>query len=103
VTENYFKFEVRAVVIFFNAEGVSQSEIRLRLVSVYCQNVLRRKEVSVWCNIFKDGRMALNYDPEKRRSRLLEGSKFVKRIAKTVVQYFTSLGKEHCREGMLNL
>jgi hypothetical protein len=27
VTENYSKFEVRAVVRFFQAEGVSESEI----------------------------------------------------------------------------
>jgi hypothetical protein len=28
-----------------------------------------RKEVTVWCNKFKDGRTALNDDPEKHRSR----------------------------------
>jgi hypothetical protein len=43
---------------------VSQSEIHLRLVSVY-----GRKEVSVWCNRVKDGRTALNDDTKKHRVR----------------------------------
>jgi hypothetical protein len=47
VIENYSKFEVRAVVRFLQADGVSQSEVHLRLVSVYGQNVFSRKEVSV--------------------------------------------------------
>jgi hypothetical protein len=34
VVDNYSKFEVRVVVRFLQAEGVSQSEIHLRLVSV---------------------------------------------------------------------
>jgi hypothetical protein len=49
------KFEVRAVVRFMQAEGVSQSRIHGRLVSVYGQNVCSRKEASVWCIKFKDG------------------------------------------------
>jgi transposase len=69
VIENYSKFEVYAVARFLQAEGVSQSEIHRRLVSVYGQNVFSRKEVSVWCNKFKDGRMALNDDPQKHRGR----------------------------------
>jgi transposase len=70
VIENYSKFEVRAVVRFLHAEGVSQSEIHHRLVSVYGQNVFSRKEVAVWCNKFKHGQTALNDDdPQKHRGR----------------------------------
>jgi hypothetical protein len=47
VIENYFKFEVGAVVRFLQAEEVSQSEIHRRLVSVCCNNVFSRKEMSV--------------------------------------------------------
>jgi hypothetical protein len=47
VTENYSKFEVRAVVRFLQAERMSQSEIHRRLVSVYGQNVLSWKEECV--------------------------------------------------------
>jgi hypothetical protein len=61
VTENHCKFELCAVVRFFQAEGVSQ----VRSASVYGQKVLSRKKVSVWRNRFKDGRTALNDDPEK--------------------------------------
>jgi hypothetical protein len=37
VIENYSKFEVRPVVRFLQTEGVSQSEIQHRLVSIYGQ------------------------------------------------------------------
>jgi hypothetical protein len=50
VIENYSKVEVRAVVRFLQAEGVSQSKIHHMLVSVYGQNVFSRKEVFVWPN-----------------------------------------------------
>jgi hypothetical protein len=69
VTENFSKFQVRAVARFLQAERVSQSEIQRRIVSVYGQKVFSRKEVSVWCNKFKDGRTALSDDPQKHRGR----------------------------------
>jgi hypothetical protein len=55
VIENYSKSEVCVVVRFLHAEGVSQSEIHRRLVSVYSEEVFSRKVLSVWCNKFKDG------------------------------------------------
>jgi hypothetical protein len=69
VIENYSKFEVRAMVRFLKAEGVSQRKIHRKLVSVYGQNVFRRKEVSVWCNKFKDGQTTLYDYPQKHRGR----------------------------------
>jgi hypothetical protein len=69
VIEKYFKFEVRALVrFFFFASRRKESEIHRRLVSVYGQNFFNRNEVSVWCSTFKDGRMALNDDPENREA-----------------------------------
>jgi hypothetical protein len=44
VIENYSKFEVRTVVRFLQAGGVSQSEIHRRLVSVYGQNVFGQRK-----------------------------------------------------------
>jgi hypothetical protein len=35
-------------------------------VNVYGQNVFSRKEVAVYYNKFKDGRTALNDDPERQ-------------------------------------
>jgi hypothetical protein len=67
VIENNSKFEVRAVVIFLQAEGVSQNKSHSKLVSVYGQKVFSQKEVSC-CNKFKNGVLALNDDPEKHRS-----------------------------------
>jgi hypothetical protein len=57
------------VVIFFQAEGVSESEIHRRLASIYGQKVFSRKEVFLWCNKFKYGRTAVNVDPQKHRGR----------------------------------
>jgi hypothetical protein len=65
--ENYSKIEVRALVRFLQVEGVSQSEIYRRLVSDYAPKVF--KKVSVWCDKFKDGRTALNDDPQGHRGR----------------------------------
>jgi hypothetical protein len=47
-----------------HAEEVSQIESHGKLWSVYGQNVFSRKEVSVWCIIFEDGRTALNDHPK---------------------------------------
>jgi hypothetical protein len=69
VVKYYSKFEICTVVRFLQAEGVSQSKIHHRLVSVYNQNVFSLKEVSVWYNKFKDGQTALNDDPQKHRGR----------------------------------
>jgi hypothetical protein len=69
VIENYSKFEACMVVRFLQAEGVSQSEIHRRLVNGYGWKVFSRKEVSVWCNKFRDGRTALNDDTEKHKSQ----------------------------------
>jgi hypothetical protein len=68
-TENYSKSEVRAVVTGLQSEGVSRSEIHSRSVSIHGQKVFSRKEMSVWCNKFKDGRTAINDYPEKHRGR----------------------------------
>jgi predicted DNA-binding protein YlxM (UPF0122 family) len=69
VTENYSTFEVRAMVRFLHADGMSQSKIHRRLASVYGYNVFSRMEVSVWCNTYKDSQRALNDDPQEHRGR----------------------------------
>jgi hypothetical protein len=69
VMENYTKFVVRSAIRILQAEAVSQSQILHRLMCVYGQNVFSQKEVSVWCNKFKDGRTALNDDPWKHTGR----------------------------------
>jgi hypothetical protein len=49
VIKNFFKSEVLAVVRFLQTEGMSR-----RLVSVYGQKILSRKEMSLWCNKSND-------------------------------------------------
>jgi hypothetical protein len=114
VIENDSKFEVHAVVRFYQAEGVSQSEIHRRLVSVYDQNVFSGKEVFVWCNKFKHGRTAFS-NPKKHIGRprtlhidencvifvgLIKEDRRITGRETAALLYFTSLGKEHYREGM---
>jgi transposase len=57
--ENPSNAEVHAVIRFLNAKQKSQTEIRKELVEVYDENVISRKQVSVWCNQFKEGRTSL--------------------------------------------
>lgn len=47
IIPEYSKCEVRRVIKFLQAEGVSKKETDRRLHSVYGLNVLSRKEVSV--------------------------------------------------------
>jgi hypothetical protein len=53
--ENPSSVEVCAVIRFFNAKQKSPTEIHKEVVEVYGENVISRKQVSVWCNQFKDG------------------------------------------------
>jgi hypothetical protein len=53
--ENASSVEVRAVIRFLNAKHKSPTEV----VEVYSENVISRKQVSVSCNQFKEGRTLL--------------------------------------------
>jgi hypothetical protein len=78
VIENYSNFEVHAVIRFLQAERVIQGDIHRRLVSVYVQKVFSRKEASVWCNKFKDGRRALNDGPKNTDENCVIGEGMVR-------------------------
>jgi hypothetical protein len=67
VTEKYSMFDVRKVVRLSQVEEMSESGILRRLLCACGPNVFSRKEVSVWCDRFQDGRTALNDDPEGDR------------------------------------
>jgi hypothetical protein len=57
--ENPSSVEVRAVIQFLNAKQKSTTEIHKEVVEVYGENVISCKQVSVWCNQFKEGRTSL--------------------------------------------
>jgi hypothetical protein len=57
--ENPSSVEVRAVIRFLNTKQKSPREIHKEAVEVYGENVISRKQVSVWCNQFKEGRTSL--------------------------------------------
>jgi hypothetical protein len=59
--ENPSSVEVRAVL---NAKQKSPTEIHIEVVEVCGENVISRKEVSVWCDQFKEGRTSL-FDEER--------------------------------------
>jgi histone-lysine N-methyltransferase SETMAR len=50
---------------FLNAK--SPTKIHKELVEVYGENVISRKQVSVWCNQFKEGRTSLLDEERARR------------------------------------
>jgi hypothetical protein len=109
------------VVRFFQAAGVSQSGIHHRLLSIYGQKLFNGKEVFVWCKNFK---MAERHRVlSQRNTRVDQGPRTLKKIVtvegfiredrrvkicethckETALQSFTSLGKEHCRQGRLTI
>jgi 2-succinyl-5-enolpyruvyl-6-hydroxy-3-cyclohexene-1-carboxylate synthase len=51
--------EVRAVIRFLNEKQKSPTEIHKEVVVVYGENMISPKQVSVWCNQFKEGRTSL--------------------------------------------
>jgi hypothetical protein len=57
--ENPSSVEVHAVIRFLNAKQKSPREIHKEVVEVYGENVISRKQVSVWCNEFIEGRTSL--------------------------------------------
>jgi hypothetical protein len=59
LTENPSSVEVLAVIRFLNIKQKSPTEIHKKVVEVYGENVISRKQVSVRCNQFKDGRTSL--------------------------------------------
>jgi hypothetical protein len=63
--ENPSSVEVHAVIRFFNTKQKSPTEIHKEVVEVYGENLISRKQVSVWCNQFKKRRTSL-LDEEHR-------------------------------------
>jgi hypothetical protein len=62
LTENPSSVEVCAVIQFLNAKQKSSTGIYKVVEEVYSKNVISHKQVSVWCNQFKEGRTLLPDD-----------------------------------------
>ncbi|GFQ70591.1 HTH_48 domain-containing protein [Trichonephila clavata] len=56
VLNSWSKEEVRAVIRYEWARGVSGTEIPNRLVEVYEPGVMSKQMVRRWCHTFSDGR-----------------------------------------------
>jgi hypothetical protein len=57
--ENPSSVEVRAFTWFLNTKQKSPTEIHKEVMEVYGENVISRKQVSDWCNQFKEGQTSL--------------------------------------------
>jgi hypothetical protein len=106
VIENYSKFEVSVVVRFLQVEGMIESEIHCRLVSVHGQNIIIQMEP---CG-------ATNLKTAKCQWMMIHRSKEADQqpctlvkiedkniLQKTVGQYFTFHAKERYCERMCTL
>ena len=67
ITEEWSKVEVRSVIRFLHAKGKGPTEIHRELVSVYGDGVMTRKQVSVWCTAFSEGRTNVEDEPRSGR------------------------------------
>ena len=67
--EKWTNLEVRSVIRFLHAKGKTPTEIHRELVAVYGEHVLSRKQVSIWCSAFSEGRTNLQDEPREGRPR----------------------------------
>ncbi|GFQ73796.1 histone-lysine N-methyltransferase SETMAR [Trichonephila clavata] len=69
VLNSWSKEEVRAVIRYEWARGVSGTEIHNRLVEVYGLGVVSKQMVRRWCRTFSDGRQQVEDMPRAGRTR----------------------------------
>ncbi|GFY47894.1 HTH_48 domain-containing protein [Trichonephila inaurata madagascariensis] len=69
VLNSWSKEEVRAVIRYEWARGVSGREIHNRLVEVYGTGVMSKQMVRRWCRTFSDGRQQVEDIPRAGRTR----------------------------------
>ncbi|GFR19426.1 histone-lysine N-methyltransferase SETMAR [Trichonephila clavata] len=69
VLNSWSKEEVRAVIRYEWARGVSGTEIHNRLVEVYGPGVMSKQMVRRWCRTFSDGRQQVEDIPRAGRMR----------------------------------
>lgn len=65
--EEWSRVEIRSVIRFLHAKGKGPTEIHRELLSVYGENVMTRKQVSLWCTAFAEGRT--NVEDDHRSGR----------------------------------
>ncbi|GFY52200.1 histone-lysine N-methyltransferase SETMAR [Trichonephila inaurata madagascariensis] len=70
VLNSWSKEEVRAVIRYEWARGVSGTEIHNRLVTVYGPGVMSKQMVRRWCRTFIDGRQQVEDIPRAGRTRM---------------------------------
>ncbi|KFM59139.1 hypothetical protein X975_26773, partial [Stegodyphus mimosarum] len=68
VLNSWSKEEVRAVIRYEWARGVSGTEIHNRLVEVYGPGVMSKQMVRRWCRTFSDGRQQVEDIPRAGRT-----------------------------------
>ena len=54
--EEWSNVEIRSVIRFLHAKGKGPTEIDRELLTVYGEGVMTRKQVSIWCTAFSEGR-----------------------------------------------
>ncbi|GFY38481.1 histone-lysine N-methyltransferase SETMAR [Trichonephila inaurata madagascariensis] len=69
VLNSWSKEEVRAVIRYEWAHGVSGTEVHNRLVEVYGPGVMSKQMVRRWCRTFSDGRQQVEDIPRAGRTR----------------------------------
>ncbi|GFS32174.1 histone-lysine N-methyltransferase SETMAR [Trichonephila inaurata madagascariensis] len=69
VLNSWSKEEVRAVIRYEWALGVSGTEIHNRLVEVYGRGVMSKQMVRRWCRTFSDGRQQVEDIPRAGQTR----------------------------------
>ncbi|KFM68857.1 hypothetical protein X975_23571, partial [Stegodyphus mimosarum] len=80
VLNSWSKEEVRAVIRYEWARGVSGTEIHNRLVEVYGPGVMSKQMVRRWCRTFSDGRQQVEDIPRAGRTRTATTESNVRKV-----------------------
>jgi hypothetical protein len=89
--ENPSSVEVRAIIRFLNAEQESPTEIHKDLVEVHSENVISRKQASVWYNEFKEGRTSLLDEEHAGRPKTACNAVIEPRVEQVLLTDYTGL------------
>jgi hypothetical protein len=69
--ENPAECEVRAVILFLNAQNVRPIEIYRQLIQVYGEGVMNESNVRKWYRMFNGGRINVHDEERYRRLSLI--------------------------------
>ena len=80
------KFEYRAVIKFFVKEGLTPTEIHLRIVNVYGDSSPSVSTVKKWAAEFKRGRESVQNDPREGHPKTVTTPEIIEKVHDMILE-----------------